>query len=452
MRITGVAVRKLFGIFNHDVRFNTEERITIIHGPNGFGKTILLKTIQALFSRNYYELLRIPFSEFSVSFDDGSTLRVRTRLSPPQEEKIAGQFNMELIRSDGETRAFDLTLPKHDEVHFPIEIVSDTVPELQRVGPQHWIHVPTQEQLSIEQVFDRFGDRLPVRRATSRRPKEEPWYTQLLKSVQVHFIVTQRLLKFPVRRRREYELAQSMVPTVAAYSEELAASIQEKAAEYGVLSQSLDRTFPTRLMMEGTAPDLSVEEIRQKLEALEKRRLRLMQAGVLDKEREIDFGILPNKITDANKNVLLVYVQDTTKKLEVFEAITNKIDLLMSMVNNRFLYKTMSVTRRGGFVFTSSVGSSLAPALLSSGEQHEIVLLYELLFKVAPGSLILIDEPELSLHVVWQQQFLSDLQQITRVGQFDALIATHSPQIIHDRWDLTVQLEGPPDAEAADRS
>ena len=84
-----------------------------------------------------------------------------------------------------------------------------------------------------------------------------------------------------------------------------------------------------------------------------------------------------------------------------------------------------------------------SPANLSSGEQHELVLFYELLFKVKPNSLILIDEPELSLHVVWQQQFLGDLEDITKLTGFDILIATHSPLIIHDRWDLTVELKGP---------
>ena len=34
---------------------------------------------------------------------------------------------------------------------------------------------------------------------------------------------------------------------------------------------------------------------------------------------------------------------------------------------------------------------------LSSGEQHELVLAYDLLFKVKEKSLVLIDEPELSL-------------------------------------------------------
>ena len=29
---------------------------------------------------------------------------------------------------------------------------------------------------------------------------------------------------------------------------------------------------------------------------------------------------------------------------------------------------------------------------------------------------------------------------MTRLSSFDVLIATHSPQIISDRWDLTVEL------------
>ena len=38
MRITKVLVKKLFGIFDHEIPLNQDSRITIIHGPNGFGK------------------------------------------------------------------------------------------------------------------------------------------------------------------------------------------------------------------------------------------------------------------------------------------------------------------------------------------------------------------------------------------------------------------------------
>jgi predicted ATP-binding protein involved in virulence len=146
---------------------------------------------------------------------------------------------------------------------------------------------------------------------------------------------------------------------------------------------------------------------------------------------------------------LSVYVEDVEKKLSVFNEVADKIELLQRIINSKFAYssKEMSFNKEKGFVFKTpynylSNTDNLSPTDLSSGEQHELVLLYELLFKVKSNSLVLIDEPELSLHVGWQSQFLKDLQDIIKVANLDILMATHSPDIIQDRWDLTVELKG----------
>ena len=76
-------------------------------------------------------------------------------------------------------------------------------------------------------------------------------------------------------------------------------------------------------------------------------------------------------------------------------------------------------------------------------EQHEIVILFDLLFGTKKNSLILVDEPELSLHVDWQRAMLKDLHEMAELSDFRALLATHSPQIIGERWDLTIELHGP---------
>lgn len=67
-------------------------------------------------------------------------------------------------------------------------------------------------------------------------------------------------------------------------------------------------------------------------------------------------------------------------------------------------------------------------------------MIYELLFKVKSSSLILIDEPELSLHVAWQKKFISDIQKIQTLKNMTFVIATHSPQIINDKWSLVQDL------------
>ena len=66
--------------------------------------------------------------------------------------------------------------------------------------------------------------------------------------------------------------------------------------------------------------------------------------------------------------------------------------------------------------------------------------MYDLLFKVTKNTLVLLDEPELSLHVSWQKSFLADLASVIAIVEFDVLLATHSPYIVGDRADLMVEL------------
>lgn len=138
-----------------------------------------------------------------------------------------------------------------------------------------------------------------------------------------------------------------------------------------------------------------------------------------------------------------MYLDDVEAKFRVFDELASKIDLLKEIISELFSFKRLSVDKETGLTFVSAEGAPVELRSLSSGEQHELVLLYELLFIVTPNSLVLIDEPEMSLHVAWQQVFLRNLAAIARLSKFDSIIATHSPQIIADKWDLTIELKGP---------
>ncbi|MFM5980901.1 MAG: excinuclease, partial [Sphaerospermopsis kisseleviana] len=76
MRIKQISVTELFGIFNHVIPLNTEDRITIIYGLNGIGKTAILKMINGIFNLQFSEFRSIPFKDFQVDIDNGSYLRV----------------------------------------------------------------------------------------------------------------------------------------------------------------------------------------------------------------------------------------------------------------------------------------------------------------------------------------------------------------------------------------
>ena len=59
-----------------------------------------------------------------------------------------------------------------------------------------------------------------------------------------------------------------------------------------------------------------------------------------------------------------------------------------------------------------------------------------------PGTLVLVDEPEISLHIVWQRLYLDFVRRITDITGSGFIVATHSPQLIHTSWDCTVDLSG----------
>src|SRR5690606_1495381 len=106
-----------------------------------------------------------------------------------------------------------------------------------------------------------------------------------------------------------------------------------------------------------------------------------------------------------------------------------KIGLLLEIINKRFKHKRFYVEKESGFVFRSTIikdsdgdFQKIPVTKLSSGEQNELVLFYELLFKSSPSSFILIDEPEVSLHISWQNCFIEDLKEIAELNNLEVLI------------------------------
>ncbi len=66
--------------------------------------------------------------------------------------------------------------------------------------------------------------------------------------------------------------------------------------------------------------------------------------------------------------------------------------------------------------------------VLSSGEKHVIILCYLLAF-VEKDHLLLIDEPEISMHVEWKENFIGNLNRCLDTTMSKSIIATHSPTL-----------------------
>ncbi len=426
MQIQQISVTGLFGIFDHVIPLNVNDRITIVHGPNGFGKTAMLRLLNGFFNSEYLILTTIPFERLEIIFDNGDQVEIsKSRHELDRKEEIT----ISLYRPNSAKKCFSIDMTKRYR-------------SLNYSGVVNRIPFPRSLDRFQQDIFSKVNI------------QDEPeWLINLKSDLSVRLIESQRLLNISpsLNYRRSSRVgfqASSMLSTVFTYSNELAQILRDKFTEYGVISQSLDRTFPTRLVQQQPSPALTVEQIIDRVNQIELIRSNLVKVGLLDKDENSVFPFQPPAINYSTKNILLIYLEDIEKKLNIFDDLAKKLELLRRIINTKFAYKEINFDKQKGFVFkplynsSSSDSYTLSPTDLSSGEQHELVLLYELLFKVEPKSLVLIDEPELSLHVGWQVNFLKDLQEVTKLADLDILMATHSPDIIQDRWDLTVELQG----------
>ncbi len=77
-------------------------------------------------------------------------------------------------------------------------------------------------------------------------------------------------------------------------------------------------------------------------------------------------------------------------------------------------------------------GVELLPYRLSSGEKQMLVILLTVLVQDKAPCVLLMDEPEISLHIEWQQRIISIIREMNPYAQI--ILTTHSPAMIMGGW------------------
>jgi energy-coupling factor transporter ATP-binding protein EcfA2 len=451
VKLTSLSVTGLLGRFDHHVIFPEDWEFVILHGPNGVGKTKLLELVTAISAGRLHALFIIPFDVAILGFSDGTQLSIvrgaQLALETVGSNDEPGRLQVELARPNTELVRFSIM---REELHPPeqrLRILERELP-LERVDRETWFDHSNEDYLTLVDINRRYPGYLGPPSAQTSDINDA--FTEFVRGFHVHLIETQRLLTFaPLRPGQRGPVRQS---TAAKYAQDLTRRIREALAENSQTSQQLDRTFPRRVL-EARVPDgVTDDQIRIRYAAQSELRDRLSEIAVLDTYASLP---LPERDLEGwEQRVLWTYLEDTDQKLATFSQLLDRVGLLRQIVNSRFLFNEIHIDRESGFRFATPSGDQVGPEALSSGEQHELVLMYDLLFNVAPETTVLIDEPEISLHIAWQQRFLDDIAEISQVAALRFLVATHSPQIIHKWWSRTVPLYGeertlppPPESE-----
>ena len=233
MNINALQVNGLFNSFDHDLRFPPNERLMIMIGPNGYGKTMTLRIIDALFNHSASRLVRLPFQRVAVSFDNETALMVeRDQQVSSLEDSLP--LTISLCEKDKEPVKFSPSKPQIDSrsLDFPISALDDMIPVLDRVGTRQWRNIQTDEILDLEDVLVAFEEELPEIGESITSPIPE-WLKDIKANMPVRLIGTERLTKeseshvdlMKYRRHSRpsrWNRSNLTKRTVRAYSEELA--------------------------------------------------------------------------------------------------------------------------------------------------------------------------------------------------------------------------------------
>lgn len=116
-------------------------------------------------------------------------------------------------------------------------------------------------------------------------------------------------------------------------------------------------------------------------------------------------------------------IDDIEQKIEKATASRDQLEELITRMFS--VNKTIEFLDTGINVKTDE-GEDIGLAALSSGEKHVMGIFIETL--LADVSTLLIDEPEISLHVDWQKDLISFMNKLNPRTQL--ILATHSPEIM----------------------
>ena len=445
MKITKISVSKLFGIFDHSIPFNQESGITIIIGENGLGKTVILESIHAFFTKNFSFFTKLEFDSFKFYFDNNEIWDVIRR----HEGQHVSLFVLRWSNSKQEwTKPIKIYSSNVHETESSNEILS--LKAYQRNIAKKYFDVLDDfndhrtNQLIAYEMNNRNAYMHHLRMDEDSIPKKFPqWLNEGIKKVEIKIIETQRIMTAKERGGDAY------VRTVQKFSNELVEKISRLSKESAEISVSLDSSYPNRLMQklrQGQADNY--DTLNHALSELDARRKLFNATGLIESVSGND--VLQINSSDlALFNPLKLYIDDSNEKLAPYDDMAEKISLFKGILDKRFKHKSIEINKNSGFLFRSRVQKNrngnfeeISASKLSSGEQHELVMFYDLIFNSKKGDTILIDEPELSLHISWQNQFISDLKDVTSMNDVSVVIATHSPDIISENWDLKVELAG----------
>lgn len=433
----------MFGDFNYNLNFeDIKDNVIILTAPNGYGKSTILKIIDDFFNMKFDDLFDESFNSFTIEFDNEIVTVVK------ENNLLVIYYGL------GKSVEINKNTFRDNKKKFN-NILKNELPYIRKVKNNLWIDTRDDEVITTYEMLERYSYLFPE---DIINVKLDNNLLQLLER-DVFFVDADRLNNINVNENnQEYSAINKLSKSIR----QLMADVKEK--QYAI-SMDQSSNFPEKVMsLLSEDIDIDVSKTISKIVKITKFDREYNENeifGNLNLNPNI-IGKLRNEQIYDNKAFLMVlssYLDDIIQRIDTCSELAERINLFKESVNSLLQFKNIDIHPLFGLIVEKKKDKSQSDKetidrkkiksfnngdfsinLLSSGEKHLIILLGDLIFNTKYGSVVLIDEPEISLHAAWQKKLLGLIEKISKINNFNVLIATHSFTLINGNWDNTIEL------------
>lgn len=436
LRFTGENVR---GYKKIDVSFR--EELTFLIGINGSGKTTVLKLIAGLVTPSLQELLQIEYTTISLSIMLPSKTIVEIKCVKDKDgfdlyytdRKRDSRFNDRFDLLGFDIYARRMTYRYNPEIMREYTRRFESMPVVQRIMELNTpLFLGLNRRINI--VFDQ-------NRSMHRHIMEEG--ESRGDTVDVALKDIQEMVYENIRQnaRRQSQLSDNFRAKVLQESFRIYNS-NNTSIDNITLKQQLSELTRKKKELTDSITTLGISEVTDQVDTLfdelsQTVNILLTTAstyknGVSDEYYEALMKWIVNSAQlekiDSITRYGNQYVESITKLKEPILRFTQSANLFFQESNKEILVDGQGEIKIKINQFDKVTINTIYE--LSSGEKQLIIMLAHLIFyknnKYAP--VFIIDEPELSLHISWQELFVDALLKASPDTQF--ILATHAPAII----------------------
>ena len=439
-------VSNLFSRFTWGIALPTQDQpVRFLSAPNGYGKSTMLRILDDIANQRWANLTQTFFESATLTFVSGAALTITLTPETEDDKRIV----LELVCS-GKLNVSDEVRPIAAKAGLPSELP----PWIRQVGADRFRDMRYGEILSVEELVHQLGRDVEKSRGS---PELKVPIKSLLEGLDVYYLDANRLstgIRADARRSRPGYPRRSERPHAIQHVSDLIEDVLQKTrSESGRDSVRAEGSFPTRVLQALRVPpsddQLSPASLVERYEKLRSRVEELRSLGLTDRAMDeipakdlTEPGpiaiVLDEMITGIEKRFHTL--ERTAKQLTLFR------DTMNGMLENKSVQfesnETWTSRRKGGIKVLDDAGKTIPLPSLSSGEQHLIVMFGNIIFSsgLTGGGLVLLDEPEISLHPQWQIAVTNALKKVAAVNDCRMLLATHSPTMIGDDWSSEIAL------------